>query len=39
MAAEWNALMVLVGRTDGKRLLAGHSRRYEKNVKMDLREI
>jgi hypothetical protein len=30
---------VLVGRPEGKRPLEGHRRRWEDNIKMDLREI
>jgi hypothetical protein len=32
-----NAYM-LVGKVEGKRLLGGHGRRWEDNIKMDLRE-
>jgi hypothetical protein len=30
---------VLVGRPEGKRPLAGHRRRWEDNIKLDLRKI
>jgi hypothetical protein len=30
---------VLVGRPEGKRLLGRHRRRWENNIKLDLREI
>jgi hypothetical protein len=34
-----NMYMILVGKQEGKRLLARHKRRWEVNIKMDLREI
>jgi hypothetical protein len=35
----WSVYRVLVGRTDGKRPLGRPRRRWEDNIKLDLREI
>jgi hypothetical protein len=34
-----NVYRVLVGKPEGKRLLARHRRRWEDNIKLDLRDI
>jgi hypothetical protein len=34
-----NAYRVLVGKSEGKRPLARHRRRWEDNIKIDLREV
>jgi hypothetical protein len=34
-----NAYRILVGKPDGKRPLGRHRRRWEDNIRMDLREI
>jgi hypothetical protein len=34
-----NAYKILVGKPEGKRLLVRPSRRWDDNIKMDLREI
>jgi hypothetical protein len=39
MEATRNAYRILVGRPEGKRPLGRHRRRWEDNIKMDLREI
>ncbi|KAJ4438525.1 hypothetical protein ANN_14470 [Periplaneta americana] len=39
MGESRNAYRVLVGRPEGKRLLGRHRRRWEDNIKMDLREV
>jgi hypothetical protein len=36
---ERNAFKILVGKPEGKRPLGRHIRRWEDNIKMDLREI
>jgi hypothetical protein len=37
--AKRNAYKILVGKPEGKRLLGRPRRRWEDNIKMDLREI
>jgi hypothetical protein len=39
MVEKWNAYRILVGKLEGKRPLGGPRRRWEDNIKMDLREI
>ena len=39
MAQSRNAYRVLVGKPEGKRSLGRSSRRWEDNIKMDLREV
>jgi hypothetical protein len=39
MGAERNAYRILVGKGEGKRPLGRPRRRWEDNIKMDLREI
>jgi hypothetical protein len=39
MGEKRNACRVLVGKPEGKRLLGRPRRRWEYNIKMDLREI
>jgi hypothetical protein len=39
MGEERSVYRVLVGRPEGKRPLGRHRRRWEDNIKMDLREI
>jgi hypothetical protein len=39
MAAKMNAYRILVGKLEGKRPLGRPRRRWENNIKMDLREI
>jgi hypothetical protein len=34
-----NAYEILVGETEGKRTLGRHNRRWDDNIKMDLREM
>jgi hypothetical protein len=34
----WNAYRVFMGNAEGKRPLGSHRRRWEDNIKMDLRE-
>ena len=34
-----DAYMILVGKPEGRRSLAGPRRRWEDNIKMDLREV
>jgi hypothetical protein len=36
---ERNAYRILVGKPEGKRPLAGHRRKGEDNIKIDIREI
>jgi hypothetical protein len=37
--AKRNAFKILVGKPEGKRPLGRHRRRWEANIRMDLREI
>jgi hypothetical protein len=39
MGKNWNAYRILVGKVEGKRPLGRPGRRWEDNIKMDLREI
>jgi hypothetical protein len=39
MGEKWNAYRILVGKPEGKRPLGRPRRRWEQNIKMDLREI
>jgi hypothetical protein len=39
MGEKGNAYRILVGKPEGKRLLGRPRRRWEDNIKMDLREI
>jgi hypothetical protein len=39
MGVKWNAYRILVGNSEGKRLLGRPRRRWVDNIKMDLREI
>jgi hypothetical protein len=39
MGEKRNACMILVGKPEGKRPLGRPRRRWEDNVKMDLREV
>jgi hypothetical protein len=39
MGEKRNAYRMLVGRSEGKRILGGSRRRWANNIKMDLREI
>jgi hypothetical protein len=36
---KWNAYGVLMGKSEGKRPLGRHRRKWENNVVMDLREV
>jgi hypothetical protein len=36
---ERNAYKILIGKSEGKRQLGRHKRRWEGNIRMDLREI
>jgi hypothetical protein len=39
MGEKKNAYRILVGKPEGKRPLGRHRRRWEDNIRMDLREI
>jgi hypothetical protein len=39
MGDKWNAYRILVGKPEGKRPLGRPRRRWEDNIRMDLREI
>jgi hypothetical protein len=39
MSEKRNAYRILVGNPEGRRTLGRHRRRWEDNIKMDLREI
>jgi hypothetical protein len=39
MGEVWGACIILVGKPEGRRPLGRHRRRWEDNIKMDLREI
>jgi hypothetical protein len=39
MEKNWSAYRILVGKPEGKRPLGRHRRRWEDNIRMDLREI